>query len=267
MNHETDAAPVIAGLVDDLMFQVEIGAAVQRLGYRLEWIRPDEDLLARIVALQPAVLLVDIADPAVHGLERIAQAKSDSATRRVPALAFGLHMDVETLQQARRAGAEETLARSRFMQALPGLLEKYARVLRTAEWQALDAPCAEPLPEPVRRGLEEFNAGKYYECHETLEHAWGVEPGLVRDLYRAILQIAVAYHHARNGNLRGALKMFARSKQWFHRLPDRCRGVDVARLRADAARVEAAALAAAAEGRRDIDLALLKPVEYDAGTR
>jgi len=51
--------------------------------------------------------------------------------------------------------------------------------------------------------------------------------GPVRELYRAILQVGIAYYQIERGNHRGALKMLLRSVQWLAMLPDRCQGIDV----------------------------------------
>jgi predicted metal-dependent hydrolase len=254
---------VVLGLVQDVFFIPQIESVARQLGYEMAWLAPGEDVVARMVALQPGLFVVDIADAGTHWDEHIARAKASAATRRVPVVAFGSHVDTATMARARQAGADEVLARSRFVQILPELLEKHARVMRAEDWELLETQCAGPLPEAARRGLEEFNRGEYFECHETLEHLWIVTPPPVRDLYRAVLQVAVAYHHITRGNLPGALKVFDRSKQWFHRLPDRCQGVDLAQLRADADRVEAEVRRALSEGRGEIDGALLRPVAYD----
>jgi CheY-like chemotaxis protein len=253
-----NALPAILGMVGDLMFGVRVEDAVRASGYRMVWLQPGEDVVARMIALQPALFVVDIADAGVDWEHVIAQAKSSSATRRIPVLAFGAHVDTAATARARRAGADEVLARSRFVQALPELIAKHARVMRAEDWKALDAACAGPLPEAARRGLEEFNAGQYFECHETLEHLWLAETRPVRDVYRAVLQVAIAYHHVLKDNPTGALKMFARSKQWFNRLPARCQGVDLAGLLADAEVVEAALVAGETVGRE-----ALKPVRWE----
>ncbi len=41
------------------------------------------------------------------------------------------------------------------------------------------------------------------------------ESGPVRDLYRAILQVGVAYYHITRGNHAGGLRMLRRCVQWF----------------------------------------------------
>ncbi len=87
--------------------------------------------------------------------------------------------------------------------------------------------------------------------------------GPVRDLYRAILQVAIAYYQIERGNYWGAHKLFLRVLQWFAPLPDRCQGIDVARLRADAAAARAHLEALGPERIAEFDRSLFKPVVYE----
>jgi hypothetical protein len=48
------------------------------------------------------------------------------------------------------------------------------------------------------------------------------------EVYRAVLQVAVAYFQIERGNYNGAAKMFLRLRQWIDPLPDYCRGIDIA---------------------------------------
>ncbi|HRQ33635.1 MAG TPA: DUF309 domain-containing protein, partial [Anaerolineales bacterium] len=57
-----------------------------------------------------------------------------------------------------------------------------------------------PLHPSAIEGLRLFNNGKYFEAHEALETAWLEERGKIRDLYRGILQVGVAYLHITRGN-------------------------------------------------------------------
>jgi predicted metal-dependent hydrolase len=94
----------------------------------------------------------------------------------------------------------------------------------------------EPPPE-LRRAIEQFNAGEYYECHETLEDLWRGEPGTIRDLYKGILQIGVALHHAKRANLKGAQRLIASGVKLTERFAPRCLGVDTALLLETAVRI------------------------------
>jgi uncharacterized protein len=101
--------------------------------------------------------------------------------------------------------------------------------------QLTDDPCGEPLPDDVVRGLEEFNAGRYFEQHETLEPVWRAEMRPVRELYRGILQIGLACLQIERGNAVGAVKMIDRATRWLQLFRPACQTVDVDRLLADAA--------------------------------
>src|SRR2546423_1415078 len=62
------------------------------------------------------------------------------------------------------------------------------------------ARCDEPAPDALVRGVEQFNAGEFFEQHETLEILWRETRTPVRALYHGILQTGVGFHHCRNGN-------------------------------------------------------------------
>lgn len=59
-------------------------------------------------------------------------------------------------------------------------------------------------PAGVLKGIELFNQRRFYEQHEEIEHEWHAERGPIRRLYQGLLQIGIGYHHALNGNYRGA---------------------------------------------------------------
>ena len=83
----------------------------------------------------------------------------------------------------------------------------------------------------------------------------------IRDLYRAVLQVGIAYYQVTLGNHRGAHKMLLRSLQWLALLPDVCQGIDIASLRADAARVRTELERVGEDGMGNFDYSLLKPVK------
>lgn len=213
-----------------------------------------EAAVAEIADLHPALLVVELEPDSLDWLKYV---RSDPATRRLPVLAVG-----EGEQAARTASAVHApyFTASDLIAALPGVLLDHIRT--AGDTEQLASQCAAAPPPLVVQGLHEFNAGQYFECHETLEHAWMAEPGPVRDLYRAVLQVAVAYYQITRGNYAGARKMFLRLIQWFAPLPDRCQGIDVAQLRADAAAVRAHLEALGPSRIHEFDLTLLKPVRF-----
>ncbi len=125
------------------------------------------------------------------------------------------------------------------------------------------ADCTAPLHPHAAQGLRLFNAGRYFEAHEALETAWLEERGKVRDLYRGILQVGVAYLHITRGNYHGAVKVHGRSVKWLKDFPPVCRGIHVGELRDDAERVNAEVTRLGAQGIGDFDLRLLKPIRWE----
>jgi uncharacterized protein len=277
--------PLIVGFVADLMFAVKIEEAAGKLGYRVRWIEdarelspagmdapaperqlgehlvgPGAVLVDKLSRWQPSLLIFDLNNERVPWRDWISMLTSVPATRRIPVLCFGSHVDIQATEAARSAGASAVVARSRFASALPDLIQKYARLV---DRQALEAACKEGLPPIALQGLDEFNRGEYFESHETLEEAWNEDASAGKELYRAILQVAVAYLQIERGNYNGALKMFLRMRQWLDPLPDRCRGVDVASLRLDARSAHQALLALGPDRIESFDRGLMKPVKYE----
>ncbi len=187
--------------------------------------------------------------------------KSSPATRRVPIV---LISDEATVREAApESGADLALSQADLLADPVTLLETQARLPDPARQEELFCQCDDPLPERAREGLRMFNAGEYYAQHDLFEEEWMDTEGPVRDLYRAILQVGVAYFQIERDNYRGALKMLQRSVQWLLVLPDRCQGVNVRKLREDSFRVRAE-LERLGEARFDeFDRTLIKGVEWE----
>lgn len=69
----------------------------------------------------------------------------------------------------------------------------------------------------IAEGIRLFNAQKYWECHEELEEHWLEEPGPIRNVYWAVIQVAASMIHYRNDNLIGARGLWLKAKQKFER--------------------------------------------------
>lgn len=285
-NEDMERLPLIVGFVSDLMVSVRIGKVAEHLGFAVRWVgsaseigemgnvadidRPGEitqgtgsHLFNAITKWQPVLLIFDLGNEAIPWERWIAQLKSSPATRRIPILCFGPHVEVAMLQSARGAGANEVVARSRFMRAMPDLIQKQARV---HDKDGIGQACDEGLLPDALTGIGAFNRGAFYEAHDGLEAAWFVDRGSGRDLYRAILQIAIAYYQIERGNFRGAIKMLLRVRQWLEPLPDVCRTVDIVRLREDVERVHGALAELGEERLGELDRGLFRPVKIvDSG--
>ena len=96
------------------------------------------------------------------------------------------------------------------------------------------ARCAEAPPAGLLAGIAQFNAGEFWECHETLEDLWRVEPDHIRYLYQGILQVGVGFYHLRRGNWRGAVNKLRGGLAYLAPSAPACLGLDIARLRAEA---------------------------------
>jgi uncharacterized protein len=127
--------------------------------------------------------------------------------------------------------------------------------------------CAGEPPDILLRGIHEFNAGKFFEQHETLETAWQNEPGPVRELYQGILQVGVAYLQIQRANYIGAMKIFNRA--WMHLalLPDNCCTVDIALFIADAKVAQDELRRLGAERIAEFNPVFFKPIPMIHGLR
>lgn len=88
----------------------------------------------------------------------------------------------------------------------------------------------EEVPDLVLKGIEEFNRGEFFECHEYLEEAWMQESRRVRFLYQGILQVGVGYYHLQNGNWRGATGVLRNGISRLKEFEPETLGIDVAKL-------------------------------------
>ncbi len=276
-------SPLIVAFVADLMFTTRISNVIRHLGYRVQWIEntavlgnnnpqmpqhgfseqvqgQSGQLFIKITDWQPALLLFDLANKSIPWRDWLPLLKSSPATRRIPIMAFGPHTDVELMGAAKKAGADPVLARSRFTSDMPQLLKKYARI---PDYASFATTCLEPLSILAESGIKKFNRGAYYACHDDLEEAWRQDDGPGRDLYRGILQVAIAYYQIERGNFRGAMKMLLRLRQWLDPLPPICRGVNVGKLQQEAQAVQVALVALGEEQIGGFDRSLFKPVEYN----
>ena len=123
----------------------------------------------------------------------------------------------------------------------------------------LGAACDQPLPDLAREAIARFNAGDYYAQHDLLELLWKETEGDIRELYRAILQVGIAYYQITEGNKRGALKMLKRAFRWLAGLPEVCQGVDLADLKKNAEAVQRELLRVG-DDLGEFDRTLLHPV-------
>lgn len=90
--------------------------------------------------------------------------------------------------------------------SLAAKLKQYGAVL-TAWEQERQPSEATDLVIALQRGVFLFNHHLFFEVHEILEAQWLKETGEVKQFLQGLIQIAVAFYHASNDNLRGALAL------------------------------------------------------------
>ncbi len=127
------------------------------------------------------------------------------------------------------------------------------------------ARCGDPPPPGLLHGIEQFNAREYFECHETLENIWNVEPGPIRTLYKGILQVGVGCLHLLRANYKGATIKLQSGADYLEPYSPRCMGVEVAQLIADARVLRARLVELGPEHFREVDLVLLPLVKLVPG--
>lgn len=188
--------------------------------------------------------------------------KTNAATRRIPICLIS--DDAATRAEALLSGAELALSRAEVQADLEALLADFARVPDAEKLARLECECGQALPPMALEGVALFNRGEYYRQHDLFEALWMETAGPARDLYRAILQVGVAYYQIERGNYRGALKMLQRSVQWLYPLPDVCQGVDVAQLRRDSYAVRGELQRLGADRLDEFDRSLIKNLRWRA---
>jgi|SRR5580700_684632 DNA-binding NarL/FixJ family response regulator len=111
-----ESDPPILALVRDLMFSGRIMAEARAAGANVHIVR-DPKSLEGATDTQASLMIVDLNLP---GAIEAAADWQKKGPRRV--VGFVSHEDAQTISQARSAGIDQVLARSRFVQILPQLL-------------------------------------------------------------------------------------------------------------------------------------------------
>jgi predicted metal-dependent hydrolase len=75
-------------------------------------------------------------------------------------------------------------------------------------------------------GILFFNQRDFFEAHEVWEDVWTESAGPERRFYQGLIQAAVALHHFRNGNVRGATKLYRTGRAYMEPLDERFFGLN-----------------------------------------
>ena len=108
-------------LTRDLMFTSKITSTAASLGLRIEVVATAEQLRLRSVETPPVAVFLDLNLPDLDPSRIVADLSNEDRPR---VIAFGSHVDETRLSQARTAGCDDVLARSRLSASLPELLRQ-----------------------------------------------------------------------------------------------------------------------------------------------
>jgi hypothetical protein len=123
-----DAPTKIFFFIEDLFFLAKIQEAARKLGVKVEFVKGDKDVLARITdsteAERPALLVFDLNNVAAKPLTLIPKIKA-KLKRSVSIIGFLSHLQGDLKMKAAEAGCDSVMPRSAFSQSLPNLLRRY----------------------------------------------------------------------------------------------------------------------------------------------
>jgi predicted metal-dependent hydrolase len=79
-------------------------------------------------------------------------------------------------------------------------------------------------------GIQQFNQGDYYACHDTLEAIWMEAAMVEKPFFQGILQLAVALYHLGNHNWHGTAILLGEGISRLEPFEPNYRGVEVTAL-------------------------------------
>ena len=85
-------------------------------------------------------------------------------------------------------------------------------------------------------GIDLFNQGRFFECHEAWEEIWKRSRGEAKLFYQGLIQAAVAILHAERGNLEGARSPYEKASAKLESIPHEHMGLAVDELRIELSR-------------------------------
>jgi CheY-like chemotaxis protein len=115
---------VILCVVDDLMFSVKISSAAKAVQVPVAFERVAGNVLNRIRAERPTLVIFDLNSGRLLPLEAIRAIKADPGISATRTLGYVSHVQGDVIAAARAAGCDEVLARSAFSEKLGDILSR-----------------------------------------------------------------------------------------------------------------------------------------------
>jgi predicted metal-dependent hydrolase len=86
----------------------------------------------------------------------------------------------------------------------------------------------------LAEGVSCYRNQKFWLAHEHWESVWLRLQEPEKTFLQSLIQISAAFHHLRNGNMRGTISLLRRALARLEPYPASFGGVDLAQLRRDA---------------------------------
>lgn len=112
----------ILAAVDDFLFRSKIRAVAKHVNVEVVFAQTPDEILAQARAAKPALVIFDLNSQKADPIATIAALKADAALAGVRAIAFASHVHVDLIDAAKRAGADQVMARSQFAGNLAEIL-------------------------------------------------------------------------------------------------------------------------------------------------
>lgn len=112
----------ILAAVDDLFFASKIRATAETLGVNLKFHRRLDSLVAAAGEQSPDLILVDLNNEKVNGIELARALKANEGSKHVPLLGFFSHVQTDLQRAAIDAGFDQVIPRSVFSRELGKIL-------------------------------------------------------------------------------------------------------------------------------------------------
>ena len=123
-----DAPTKIFFFIEDLFFLAKIQEASRKLGVKVEFVKGDKEVLARITDgaedQRPTLLVFDLNNAAAKPLTVIPKLKA-KLKKSTSIIGFLSHLQGDLKMKATEAGCDSVMPRSAFSQSLPNLLRRY----------------------------------------------------------------------------------------------------------------------------------------------
>jgi DNA-binding NarL/FixJ family response regulator len=113
---------MILAAVDDLLFSSKIRTTAKQAGVELLFARTPPEILEQTRARRPSLVIFDLNSAKADPVTTIATLKQDPELSATRTLGFVSHVHTELIEEARRAGIDEVMARSAFASRLADIL-------------------------------------------------------------------------------------------------------------------------------------------------